>query len=672
MVRAIGAALRAPANLAGPLWSAGVMTMRSAFAAVLSVPLLLTGCAVDTLSGPNPEPGVSIQGSVHGGQQPIVGAHIYLLAANTTGYGGPGIAASSSNASVSLLTTGSGLDGSSHYYVTSGAGGTFSISGDYSCTPDTQVYLYAIGGDSGAGSNSASGLMTALGNCPASGNFASATPNVIINEVTTVAAAYSFAAFASDPTHVSSSGTALAKIGIKNAFANAANLSDLSSGVARAKTPGGSGTVPQTLLNTLANVLAACVNSDGSVNGPTNATACYTLFNNALSAGNSGTVPSDTATAAINIAHNPGSHIGSLMGLPTAQAPFSPSLSSNPNDFSVGIEFSGGGLNDPSGIAIDGSGYVWISDHGGAGTVTELSPAGVAISGSGGYVVTAQSQFNGIALDPSGNIWLAAYNDSAVIKLSSSGTVLSGASGYTDATIKTPYNVAVDGSGNVWVTNCNNSCAGPYSLAVVSNSGTILSGTNGYAGFSNIPTALAIDASGNAWVATDVITKFSSTGTVLSTSGFTGGGLNQPYAIAFDHSGNAWIASYGSFTTSNVTEFSSSGTALSPSTGYTATGMDSPYSIAVDGAGQIWVANTGVNVKSNVVELSSSGNVISPDSGYQGGNIQHPDGIAVDGSGNVWVLNQLNSTVTQLIGAAAPVITPLSVGERDNTLGTKP
>jgi hypothetical protein len=572
-----------------------------------------------------------------------------------------------------LLTTGSGLDGSSHYYVTSGAGGTFSISGDYSCTPDTQVYLYAIGGNSGAGSNSASGLITALGNCPSSGNFASATPNVIINEVTTVAAAYSFAAFATDPTHVSSSGTALAKTGIKNAFANAANLADLSTGVTRAKTPGGNGTVPQSLLNTLGNVLAACVNSDGSVNGSTSPTACYTLFNNALSAGSSGTVPSDTATAAINIAHNPGANVASLMGLPTGQAPFSPSLSSNPNDFSVGIEYSGGGLNDPLAIAIDASGYAWIANHGGAGTVTELSPAGAAISGSGGYVVTAQSQFNGIAFDPSGNVWLAAYNDSAVIKLSSSGTVLSGASGYTDATIKTPYNVAVSGSGNVWVTNCGNiSCGGPYSLAVVSNSGTILSGTNGYTGFSHIPTALAIDASGNAWVATDIITKFSSTGTVLSGSGFTGGGLNKPYAIAFDHSGNAWIASYGSITTSNVTELSSSGTALSPSTGYTATGMDSPNSIAVDGAGQIWVANTGIDVNPNVVELSSSGNVISPDSGYQGGNIQHPNGIAVDGSGNVWVTNQLNSTVTQLVGAAAPVVTPLSVGMRDNTLGTKP
>jgi hypothetical protein len=44
---------------------------------------------------------VALTGTVYGGQQPLVGAHVYLFAANTTGYGGAGIAGSSSNASVS-------------------------------------------------------------------------------------------------------------------------------------------------------------------------------------------------------------------------------------------------------------------------------------------------------------------------------------------------------------------------------------------------------------------------------------------------------------------------------------------------------------------------------------------------------------------------------------------
>ncbi len=49
-------------------------------------------------------------------------------------------------------------------------------------------------------------------------------PYMVVNEVSTVAAAYAMAGFATDATHVGSSGTALALTGIANAFANAANL----------------------------------------------------------------------------------------------------------------------------------------------------------------------------------------------------------------------------------------------------------------------------------------------------------------------------------------------------------------------------------------------------------------------------------------------------------------
>ena len=48
--------------------------------------LLLTGCALQQTAAPNPESGIKLKGNVHGGQQPIAGAHVYLLAANTTGY----------------------------------------------------------------------------------------------------------------------------------------------------------------------------------------------------------------------------------------------------------------------------------------------------------------------------------------------------------------------------------------------------------------------------------------------------------------------------------------------------------------------------------------------------------------------------------------------------------
>ncbi|HEY2861731.1 MAG TPA: hypothetical protein VGJ21_25245, partial [Terracidiphilus sp.] len=312
--------------------------MRASIAAAICLPLVLTGCTLSTSAPPSPVQGMDIKGSVHGGQQPIAGSHVYLFAANTTGYG---------NASVSKLQAGAGttLDSSrgatnGDYYVTTNANGNFTISGDYSCTPDTQVYVYALGGDPGAGgTNLHAGLMAALGNCPVAGTFAGSISFINVNEVTTVATAYAIAGFATDATHVSSSGTALAQTGIQNAFANAANLADLGSGTAVATTPGGNGTAPQSEINTLGNILAACINSDGGVTGPTNPTACYTLFTSALSGGTTGTQPTDTATAAINIAHNPGANVATLFGLPTAQAPFAPVLSSAPNDWTVGIQF---------------------------------------------------------------------------------------------------------------------------------------------------------------------------------------------------------------------------------------------------------------------------------------------------------------------------------------------
>src|ERR1017187_1491211 len=296
------------------------------------LPLILAGCSINSTSAPIADAGLAIHGSVHGGQQPIVGAQVYLLAANTTGYGQPSVS------KLSAMST--GYSSSLGAYVPTAPDGSFTITGDYSCTPNTQVYLYSLGGSQGGIANPAAGLLAALGNCPSSGNFLSSTPFIAVNEVSTVAAAYAFAGFATDATHVSSSGTPLAQIGIANAFANATNLAGISTGAALAVTPAGNGTAPQSKVNTLANIIAACINSTGP-----SFTACSTLFSNAESAGAAGTLPTDTATAAINIAHSPGSNVANLYALSTATPPFSPALAAQPFEFTVSLSFTGGGLN---------------------------------------------------------------------------------------------------------------------------------------------------------------------------------------------------------------------------------------------------------------------------------------------------------------------------------------
>jgi hypothetical protein len=315
------------------------------FAALVCLLLAITACGgnakMNTVSPPA-DFGVSDSGSVHHANTPIAGARVYLLAANTTGYG---------DASVSLLNpTLTGASDAIGAYVTTAADGSFSMKGDYTCVPDSQVYMYALGGNSGSGDNNASGLLTVLGSCPASGNFTS-DASVVINEVSTVAAANALAGFATDATHVSSSGTPLAQIGISNAFANAANLSDFS-GTAPTTTPAGNGAVPQSQIYTLANLLAACVGTAS----PSATSICATLFVIATADGTAtGTQPSDTATAAINIAHNPDSNIAALYSLAITNS-FAPALASQPMNFTIALTFTYPNLLVPVtvGMAADG------------------------------------------------------------------------------------------------------------------------------------------------------------------------------------------------------------------------------------------------------------------------------------------------------------------------------
>jgi hypothetical protein len=623
--------------------------------------LTLTGCSLSSTSAPTTDAGLAIHGSVHGGQQPIVGAEVYLLAANTTGYGHP---------SVSLLNAMStGYAGSLGAYVPTAADGSFAITGDYSCTPNTQVYLYSLGGSQGGIANSAAGLLAALGNCPSSGNFLTATPFIAVNEVSTIAAAYAFAGFATDATHVSSSGTALAQIGIANAFANATNLAGISTGAALATTPAGNGTVPQAEINTLANILASCVNSSGAITGPTNPTACYTLFNAAQSAGSSGTIPSDTATAAINIAHNPGANIAALYGLSTANPPFGSALGAQPNDFTISLSISTGGVLGLGGIAIDGLGNAWFVNNGsGSGAfLNEYSNLGAPISPANGYIAAGGA----LAVDASDNVWIIG---SGLFELNNSGSLISPSTGYTGLPEQSG-GIAFDVSGNVWVSSFL------YTISEFSSSGTLILPAatpeptrNGYSGADYSTTSPAVDGSNNVWTSFDNYQEYG-VATVNLTgvlSSFFGGGVyqNSTSFLAIDHSGNVWAAN---FFAGGLSEFSSSGGAISPSTGYTGGGLIGVDALAIDGAGNIWLSDLTNQSAEDVTEFSNSGSPISPSTGYIAGGGDKAGSIAIDGSGDVWIASgYYYGGLVELIGAATPVVTPIAVGTKTNTLGARP
>jgi streptogramin lyase len=625
----------------------------------ISCALLLAGCSGVPVTTPivtNPVSGVALRGIVHGGQQPIVGAHVYLYAANSNGY---------NSASTSLLISASGTskDGNGNYYVTTGTGGAFSISGDYTCPSGTaQVYLYSIGGDPTPGvPNAAAGLLAGLGSCD-SPSFAA--QYFVVNEVSTVATAYAIAGFATDATHVSSSGTPLATMGITDAFNSIPNLVNQSTGLPLATTPAGNGTVPQAEINTLGDILAACVNSTGP-----SSTACTTLFSNAT---NGSTAPSDTATAAINIAHNPGNNVDNLYALQTADSPFQPTIG-DPNDFTVSVTYTGGGLDGsgfaPEGIAIDGSGNIWVPNYN-SGTLSELNYNGVvAESGPNGFGQGALSSPTSVAIDTSGLVSVANFDGVSLTQFFASGAVRTKPQG---SGLDQPYGIAIDTGSNIWVSNF-----GSNTLSEFQSSGAPSSGAGGFGGVPE-PGGIAADTAGDVWA-----TNYgASTPEIVEASPNMVAGqppvltfvsenqLNAPYGIAIDGSGDIWVTNTGG--NGSITEFHADGTIASPDPdGFTGGGLDDPHGIAIDGAGNVWTANYGGY--NNIGEFNSSGVAISGPNGYVSGGLQSPYGVAIDPSGNVWVASDNTSgPLTEFVGAAAPVVTPLAAGAAYNELGARP
>ena len=605
---------------------------------------------------------------VHGGQQPIVGAHLYLYAANTTGYG---------NGAVSLLQSGGGTveDTNHNYYYPTGSGGTFNINGDFTCpTAGSQVYLYAVGGDPGLGdgANSAIGLMAGLGTC---GTLVS-EPYVVVNEISTIATAYAIAGFAVDSTHVSSSSSPLATAtDVPNAFLTVANLESLGRGVALPTTPNGNGVVPQATIDTLADILGACVNSAGPSSTP-----CSMLFSNAK---NGNTQPSETATAAINIAHNPGTNVGTLYGLLPTDLPFQPTLLFVPNDFTIAVTYTGGGLDGtgfaPEGVAIDASGNVWVPNYG-SSSVSEFNSNGKPTTLSP-YIAAGLDNPTSVAIDVYGSAWVANYNGNDISEFNSAGQKISGPPGFTGGGLNEPYGIAIDSVGNAWAANFGGNTLSEFESNA--SGGLALSSSSGYGGDVLAgPAGIAADTNGDVWTENYIAATGGLVEAVPSNlpgqpptvTAYTGGGLKSPYSVAIDASGNVWATNRGG--PGSLSEFigtgAMTGTPITGKSGYSGGGLDNPYGIAIDGAGNVWAANNGGDSDS-ISEISSGGTAISGASGYVNQLMFSPYGIAVDGSGNVWVTSDDNvGPLTEFVGAATPVVTPIAAGTTYNELGIRP
>ena len=672
------------------------------FTAIRSVALMgavalaatLTGCSMAILPTNDAVDTGALNGRVHGGQQPLAGATVQLYQVGTNGYG-----------------TGAAALGTA---VMTDAQGNFSITDQYTCpNRNTLVYITATGGNPGAGTNANSKLVAALGAC---GNLVPAT-FISINEVTTAAAAFALTPYFSNSISATSTdgfgapNTTQAQIGLTNAFTTAATLANTSSGVANTAltTTGAGGNLTVTpeaaKLNTIADVLAACVNSTGGTAG--DGTSCGTLF---ADSGPTGMTPVNTLQAAVLLNRNPTSsnangsanNLTALYGLVSGTPPFA-AQSTQPTDWTIGVQYTGTAatMYEPQSLAIDAGGNVWVVNNGSStgGSLNEITPGGsmlidnqLATTVAGAAVVGSTLNPRNLALDLNGNIWVPTSSSSGyVLEYQPASSSLTGL-----AVGKSPYGVAVDANNNIWFSQ--ESATATTSFTEFLGATLAASAQIGYpviGASTSLPSYLAFDVNGNLWASSGTnlatasnVTEASSfnssscttfpctTGTATYTN-VTGLGT-EPVGLAASAT-SMWIADTATSGTgnqvSNVTLTNPAVTNFGSSSSFSA-----PRFTAVDGAGNIWVSNRGTN---GITELASNGTILSPASsgtataiGYVHSGLTSANQLAIDPSGNIWVadntVNANANSIFEIVGAAAPAVTPIVLALKNGTVGARP
>jgi DNA-binding beta-propeller fold protein YncE len=251
-------------------------------------------------------------------------------------------------------------------------------------------------------------------------------------------------------------------------------------------------------------------------------------------------------------------------------------------------------------------------------------------------------QPRGIAIDSSGNVYVADMSNARIQKFDSNGNFITkwGSNG-------TGYGIAIDSLGNVYVVEWDN-----HRVQKFDSNGKFITKWGSYGtgdGQFNDPHGIAVDSAGNVYVAdngNNRIQKFDSNGNFITKWGSNGTGDGQfdgPVDIAVDSSGNVYVSdsnyriqkfdSNGTFITKWITENVPSGDWFLGS------------HLTVDSSGNVYVSPWGTGY---ILKFDSNGNFITKWGGSRGtgeGQFNDPQGIAVDSAGNVYVADDFNHDI---------------------------
>jgi sugar lactone lactonase YvrE len=362
---------------------------------------------------------------------------------------------------------------------------------------------------------------------------------------------------------------------------------------------------------------------------------------------------------------------------------------------------SAASFNVPAGVAVDGTGNVYVADSGNC-TIRKVSQAGVVTTLAGlartygsadGTGSDARFAYPaGVAVDSSGNIYVADWGNQTIRKVTQAGVVttlagLNRSPGSADGTgsaarFSYPRGVAADSADNLYVPDTYN-----HTIRKVTLNGVVTTlagqpgvpgsadGTGGAAGF-NMPSGVAADSVGNLYVADNAnhtIRKVTPSGVVTTLAGLarmqgsadgTAGaaGFNSPSGVAADSGGNLYVADNANHTIRKVAPggvvTTLAGTATIPGSADGTSRVaqfNSPQGVAVDGAGNVYVADTG----NNTLRMVTPGGVVTTLAGLagsQGGQdgtgsaarFLGPWGVALDSATNLYVADTGNSTIRKV------------------------
>jgi DNA-binding beta-propeller fold protein YncE len=243
---------------------------------------------------------------------------------------------------------------------------------------------------------------------------------------------------------------------------------------------------------------------------------------------------------------------------------------------------------EPSGVAIDSQGYVYIVDTGGS-RIEKLTPSGrlVQVIGHVGTGQDALRRPRGITIDVHDNLWVADTANHRVQRFSSDGEPLGswGEIGSGPGELILPTSLALDSTGNVYVADTGN-----HRVQQLTPDGRFVREWGGV----HFPHGIAIDGDDGVWVTDESgVREFSGDGALLQDL-TAPGRFADPYAIAFDQSGSAYVADTD---TGRILVLSHDGhvTSVFGGEGTTLGRFHFPEAIAVDSGGAIYVADRGNN-----------------------------------------------------------------------------